>query len=314
MNDLNLGPDGVHGPSAQNLGRHDRATITRTATAVIYPTLVRLAQEWVMREVLVDKQGNFGSIAGLGAGSDAVHRGPTVTGGGRHAGRPRPRHGRLHSDLRPAATRNRSCCRRGFPICWSTDRPGIAVGMATSIPPHNLSEVADAVQLLIDDPDATHRRDPGGDARDPTSRRAGSSAGRMGIRQGYMTGRSTLTLRAKVGLRDGEEHRRDRRPRRSPILKHATAIREKLEDLVREDKTQGDLEGRRLHRPQDPHVAGPAAHLPQARCRPRGRAESALQVLAAANDRQRHPAGAGRQSARDAHHQAICWRSSSGIA
>ncbi len=104
MNDLNLTPGAgrvkcakISGDTSGNYHPHGES--------VIYPTLVRMAQDWNMRHMLIDKQGNFGSIAGLPRGRHAVHRSPPVADRGDAARRPQARHGRLRPDLRRAAHR-----------------------------------------------------------------------------------------------------------------------------------------------------------------------------------------------------------------
>ncbi len=121
--------------------------------AVIYPTLVRMAQEWNMRHVLIDKQGNFGSIAGLPAAAMRYTE-----------ARLSPASAMMLEDLkldtvdyvRPMTSRarSRSYCLPSSRTCWSTV-PGIAVGMATSIPPHNLREVCEGLIRVIDDPEVS---------------------------------------------------------------------------------------------------------------------------------------------------------------
>jgi DNA gyrase subunit A len=153
MNDLNLGPGSkrvkcakISGDTSGNYHPHGEA--------VIYPTLVRMAQEWNMRQVLIDKQGNFGSIAGLPPAAmrytearlssaaammlddlklDTVDFVPTYD----------------EARTEPVVLPSR------FPNLLVNGATGIAVGMATSIPPHNLREVCAGVVALIDDPDIT---------------------------------------------------------------------------------------------------------------------------------------------------------------
>ncbi len=235
MNDLNLGPNGgrikcakISGDTSGNYHPHGEA--------VIYPTLVRMAQDWVMRSTLVDKQGNFGSIAGLGPAAmrytearlsqasaemlddlkrDTVDYIPTYDQRGEE----------------PVVLPSR------FPNLLVNGSTGIAVGMATSIPPHNLVEVANAVQVLIDNPDATIDDImavlPGPDF--PTG---GVICGRYGIRQGYMTGRSTLTVRAKVDF-ETEKNTEVIVVSEIPYLETRDRIKEKLEELIKEDKIKG---------------------------------------------------------------------------
>jgi DNA gyrase subunit A len=235
MNDLNLGPASgrikcakISGDTSGNYHPHGEQ--------VIYPTLVRLAQDWVMREVLVDKQGNFGSIAGLGPAAMRYTE-ARLSGAA--------------SELLDDLERNTvdfipTYDQRGaepvvlparFPNLLVNGSTGIAVGMATSIPPHNLGEVADAVTLLLDNPDATLDEIvdvmPGPDF--PTG---GVICGRMGIRQGYLTGRATLTLRAKVEF-ETEKNTEVIVVTEIPYQDTRDRIREKLEALVKEDKIKG---------------------------------------------------------------------------
>src|SRR5262249_38792585 len=155
--------------------------------------LVRMAQNWCMREVLVDKQGNFGSLAGL---PPAAMRYTEARLGGAAADMlqdinrdtvdfvPTYDQRNLEPVVLPAK----------FPNLLVNGSTGIAVGMATSIPPHNLAEVCNAAIVLIDNPEASideiQEAMPGPDF--PTG---GVICGRGGIRQGYLTGRSTVILR-----------------------------------------------------------------------------------------------------------------------
>ncbi len=235
MNDLSLGPASgrvkcakISGDTSGNYHPHGES--------VIYPTLVRMAQDWVMRETLVDKQGNFGSIAGLGPAAmrytearlsqaasemlsdldhDTVDFIPTYD----------------QRNEEPVVLPSR------FPNLLVNGSQGIAVGMATSIPPHNLGEVATAVQLLIDDPDVTVDDIldvlPGPDF--PTG---GVICGRFGIRQGYMTGRSTITLRAKVEF-ETEKNTDVIVVKEIPYQDTRDRIKEKLEELAKLNKIEG---------------------------------------------------------------------------
>src|SRR5512134_2474431 len=153
MNDLNLGPGSgrvkcakISGDTSGNYHPHGESGI--------YPTLVRMAQEWNMRHVLVDKQGNFGSIAGLPAAAmrytearmspiaammledlklDTVEYVPNYDGS------------RTEPTVLPSK----------FPNLLVNGANGIAVGMATSIPPHNLGEVCSGLIKIIDEPDVS---------------------------------------------------------------------------------------------------------------------------------------------------------------
>ena len=186
MNDLNLTPGAgrvkcakISGDTSGNYHPHGES--------VIYPTLVRMAQEWNMRHVLVDKQGNFGSIAGL---PPAAMRYTEA--------RMSPIAALMLEDLKldtvdfiPTYDERRTeptVLPSKFPNLLVNGANGIAVGMATSIPPHNLGEICDALVRVIDEPDVSIDElleiVPGPDF--PTG---GIVCGRAGIRRGYHTGR-----------------------------------------------------------------------------------------------------------------------------
>jgi len=235
MNDLNLTPGGgrkkcakIAGDTSGNYHPHGETTI--------YPTLVRMAQEWAMREVLVDKQGNFGSLAGLPPAAmrytearlsgaavellrdinrDTVDFTPTYD----------------NDSFEPVVLPAR------FPNLLVNGSNGIAVGMATSIPPHNMGEVCDAVIRLIDHPDCSvdeiQEVLPGPDF--PTG---GTICGRMGVRQAYLTGRSTITLRAKTHF-ETEKKSDVIVVTEIPYQETRDRIREKLELLVRDERIKG---------------------------------------------------------------------------
>jgi DNA gyrase subunit A len=168
--------------------------------SAIYDTLVRMAQDFSMRYTLVDGQGNFGSIDDDPAAAmrytearltrlamemlrdldqDTVDFTPTYDG----------------NNQEPLVLPAR------FPNLLVNGQTGIAVGMATNIPPHNLREVADAVVAYIDDQDVTVdelvRHVKGPDF--PTG---GIIVGRQGIRDAYETGRGRVRVRARVGIEE----------------------------------------------------------------------------------------------------------------
>lgn len=235
MNDLNLNPGGgrkkcakIAGDTSGNYHPHGEGAI--------YPTLVRMAQEWVMREVLIDKQGNFGSLAGLppaamrytearlaGAAAEMLRDidRDTVDFSATYD----------NDNMEPVVLPAR------FPNLVVNGSTGIAVGMATSIPPHNMAEVCEAVKRIIDNPDLTldELMDamPGPDF--PTG---GIICGRMGIRQGFMTGRSTVTVRARTHF-ETEKNSDVIVVTEIPYMETRDRIREKLELLVRDERIKG---------------------------------------------------------------------------
>ncbi len=153
MNDLNLTPGAgrvkcakISGDTSGNYHPHGES--------VIYPTLVRMAQEWNLRHVLIDKQGNFGSIAGL---PPAAMRYTEA--------RMSPIAALMLEDLRldtvefvPTYDERRTeptVLPSKFPNLLVNGANGIAVGMATSIPPHNLGQICNALLKLIDYPEVS---------------------------------------------------------------------------------------------------------------------------------------------------------------
>lgn len=194
MHDLRLGPQTkrikcakIAGDTSGNYHPHGEA--------VIYPTLVRMAQDFSLRYPLIDPQGNFGSIDGdppaamrytearlsaIGVELLTDIESDTVD----------------FRDSYDARLKEPVVLPSAFPNLICNGSEGIAVGMTTSIPPHNLTEVIDGLLLLLENPavsvDALIEKIPGPDF--PTG---GTICGRQGILDGYRTGHGLLTLRAR---------------------------------------------------------------------------------------------------------------------
>lgn len=235
MNDLGLGPASgrvkcakISGDTSGNYHPHGES--------VIYPTLVRLAQDWVMREVLIDKQGNFGSLAGLGPAAMRYTEARLSSAAAelladldRDTVDFIPTYDQRHTE--PVVLPSR------IPNLLVNGSQGIAVGMATSIPPHNMSEVAAGVILLIDRPDASFdelwETIPGPDF--PTG---GIICGRYNLRQAYLTGRSTITVRAKVHF-ETEKNTDVIVVTEIPYNDTRDRVKSKLEELIKDDRVQG---------------------------------------------------------------------------
>ncbi len=205
MNDLNLGPRSKHRKCAKIAG-DTSGNYHPHGEAVVYPTMVRLGQPWSMRYPLVDPQGNFGSIDGDPPAAmrytEARMTAPAME-----------MLGDLNLDTvdfkqNYDETRNEPVVLPAkFPNLLVNGSQGIAVGMATSLPPHNLNEICDALIRVIDNPDITVEElmetVPGPDF--PTG---GLICGRDGILEGYRTGRGRITLRGKMHteqMRGGKE-------------------------------------------------------------------------------------------------------------
>jgi len=205
--------------------------------AVIYPSIVRLAQSFSMRYPLVDGQGNFGSIDG---DPPAAMR-YTEARLSRIAAELLADIDRETVDFVPNYDNTRT-----EPVVLPTRVPnlvvngstGIAVGMATNIPPHNIGETVEALILLARDPEAdletVMEKLPGPDF--PTG---STICGTSGIRQAYRTGRGLLTVRAKADFEDGRSGRRMIVVSEIPYMVNKAAMIEKIADLVRSGKLEG---------------------------------------------------------------------------
>jgi DNA gyrase subunit A len=236
MNDLGLAPGKgfrkcakICGDTSGNYHPHGEQ--------VVYPTLVRMAQDFNMRYPLVDGQGNFGSIDG----DDAAAMRYTEA-------RLTPIAMEMLLDLDKEtvdfmdnydATIQEPIVLPGkFPNLICNGTTGIAVGMATNIPPHNLVEIASAIERVIDDAECTNQDlielVPGPDF--PTG---GIINGREGIRQAYETGKGHLAVRARAVV----EHMRNGKEAivvtELPFQVNKSNLLEKIADLVRDKRIDG---------------------------------------------------------------------------
>jgi DNA gyrase subunit A len=241
MNDLGLTPGASTSKCAGIVGETMKRYHPHGDMA-IYPTLVRLAQEWNTRYCLIDKQGNFGSVAGLPPAAmrytearmspfaalmiddfklDTVDFTPTYDEKG----------------TEPSVLPSK------FPNLLVNGSQGIAVGMATSIPPHNLTEVCDALVRVIDNPDVSVDElleiCPGPDF--PTG---GTIMGRTGIRKAYHTGRGTITLRARARIEEFGKGRHRIVVNEVPYQAARDTVEEKIAALIAEDRIKGISAGR----------------------------------------------------------------------
>ncbi len=195
MNDLQLGPRSKHRKCAKIAG-DTSGNYHPHGEAVIYPTLVRMAQSWNMRYLLVDGQGNFGSIDGDPPAAMRYTEARMAAAAAE-----------MMEDLKEDTVdfipnydevRFEPTVLPGkFPNLLVNGAQGIAVGMATSLPPHNLREICDAILQLIDAPDSTVR-ELMKIVKGPDFPTGGVICGRSGIVEGYETGRGRITVRGRV--------------------------------------------------------------------------------------------------------------------
>jgi DNA gyrase subunit A len=235
MNDLNLGPTASTSKCAGIIGE----TMKRYhphGDASIYMTLVHMAQDWAMRYRLIHPQGNFGSIAGL---PPAAHRYTEA--------RLAPVGAEMLADLQydtvdfidnyDGKYREPLVLPSKFPNLLVNGSDGIAVGMATEIPPHNLREVCDGIIRLIDQPDVSVEElmeiVPGPDF--PTG---GIICGKQGIRDGYHTGRGKVVLRARASINE-EGSRNQIIIHEVPFQQTRNRLAEAIGELVKDERVKG---------------------------------------------------------------------------
>lgn len=230
MNDLNLAPDRPHRKCAKICG-DTSGNYHPHGEQVVYPTLVRMAQEFNMRYPLVDGQGNFGSIDG----DDAAAMRYTEA-------RLTPIAMEMLADLEKDTVdfmpnydetlREPKVLPGKFPNLLCNGSAGIAVGMATNIPPHNLREIVDALVAVIDnnelDDEELLKLVSGPDF--PTG---GIIYGREGIREAYLTGRGRINVRAKANIERLKNGKEQIVISEIPFQVNKSNLIEKIADLVR---------------------------------------------------------------------------------
>ena len=195
MNDLQLGPRAKHRKCAKIAG-DTSGNYHPHGEMVIYPTLVRMAQDWNLRYPLVDGQGNFGSLDGDPPAAMRYTEARMAAAAAE-----------MMEDLKEDTVdfipnydevRMEPTVLPGkFPNLLVNGSQGIAVGMATSLPPHNLGEICDAIVHLIEAPDTTVK-DLMKIVKGPDFPTGGVICGRSGIVEGYETGRGRITVRGRV--------------------------------------------------------------------------------------------------------------------
>ena len=251
MNDLGLGPRSrfrkcakIAGDTSGNYHPHGEA--------VVYPTLVRMAQLFSMRSPLIEGQGNFGSIDG---DPPAAMRYTEA--------RLAQMSTEMIEDIEKDTvdfqpnydeTREEPTVLPGkFPNLLCNGSSGIAVGMATSIPPHNLGEICDAAIAVVDNP-AIDLKDLMKIVRGPDFPTGGLICGRQGIEDGYRTGRGAITLRARAHSEETRGGKLQIVVTEIPYGQIKTRIIERIADCVKRGTITGisdirdesDREGMRL--------------------------------------------------------------------
>lgn len=233
MNESGITPKRPHVKSARTVGDVIGKYHPHGDTAV-YDTMVRLAQPFSMRVPLVDGHGNFGSIDGDSAAAMRYTE----------ARLDKPAMELLRDldketvDFQPnydESLEEPVVLPARFPNLLVNGSSGIAVGMATNIPPHNLGEAIDATCMILDNPDCTvddlMTVLPGPDF--PTG---GIIMGRKGIRDAYETGRGSLTVRSTCRVEEGKNGKKSIIVSEIPYQVNRTKLLEKIADLIRDKK------------------------------------------------------------------------------
>ncbi|MED0656231.1 DNA gyrase subunit A [Anoxybacillus ayderensis] len=205
--------------------------------AAVYDTMVRMAQDFNYRYMLVDGHGNFGSIDGDAAAAMRYTE-ARMSKISMELLRDINKDTIDYQDNYDGSEREPIVLPARFPNLLVNGSSGIAVGMATNIPPHQLGEVIDALLELMKDPDMTIAELmeylPGPDF--PTGAQI---IGRGGIRKAYETGRGSITLRAKAEIEQKENGKETIIVRELPYQVNKAKLIEKIAELVREKKIEG---------------------------------------------------------------------------
>lgn len=233
MNESGITPKRPHAKSARTVGDVIGKYHPHGDSAV-YDTMVRLAQPFSMRVPLVDGHGNFGSIDGDSAAAMRY----TEARLDKAAMELLRDLDKETVDFQPnydESLEEPVVLPARFPNLLVNGSSGIAVGMATNIPPHNLGEAIDATCVMLDNPDCTVddllKVMPGPDF--PTG---GIIMGHKGIRDAYETGRGSLTVRSTCRVEEGKNGRKSIVVSEIPYQVNRTKLLEKIADLIRDKK------------------------------------------------------------------------------
>lgn len=251
MNELGVTPDKPYKKSARIVGEvmgkfHPHGDLA------IYESMVRMAQDFSYRYMLVDGHGNFGSVDGDGAAAMRYTeaRMSKIT---LEMLRDINKDTIDFQDNYDGTEREPKVLPARFPNLLVNGATGIAVGMTTNIPPHNLGEVISGLHILMKNPDATTadlmEAIPGPDF--PTG---GIVMGKSGIRKAYETGKGQVTLRAKVDIEELKNGRQQIIVHELPYMVNKARLIERIAELAREKKIEGitdikdesDREGMRI--------------------------------------------------------------------
>ncbi|MGS4787516.1 DNA gyrase subunit A [Streptococcus sp. P25B114] len=236
MNELGITPDKPHKKSARITG-DVMGKYHPHGDAAIYEAMVRMAQWWSYRHMLVDGHGNFGSMDGDGAAAQRYTE-ARMSKIALEMLRDINKNTVNFADNYDSSEREPEVLPARFPNLLVNGTTGIAVGMATNIPPHNLGETIDAVKLVMDNPEVTTREImevlPGPDF--PTGALV---MGKSGIHRAYETGKGSITLRSRTEIEEYGNGRERIVVTEFPYMVNKSKVQEHIVRLVQEKRIDG---------------------------------------------------------------------------
>ena len=236
MNELGVTPDKPHKKSARITG-DVMGKYHPHGDSSIYEAMVRMAQWWSYRYMLVDGHGNFGSMDGDGAAAQRYTE-ARMSKIALEMLRDINKNTVYFVDNYDANEREPLVLPARFPNLLVNGATGIAVGMATNIPPHNLGETIDAVKLVMDNPEVTTKDLmevlPGPDF--PTGALV---MGKSGIHKAYETGKGSIVLRSRTEIEETKTGRERIVVTEFPYMVNKTKVHEHIVRLVQEKRIEG---------------------------------------------------------------------------
>ncbi|MGQ7375118.1 DNA gyrase subunit A [Streptococcus suis] len=236
MNELGITPDKPHKKSARITG-DVMGKYHPHGDKAIYDAMVRMAQWWSYRHMLVDGHGNFGSMDGDGAAAQRYTE-ARMSKIALEMLRDINKNTVNFADNYDASEREPEVLPARFPNLLVNGTTGIAVGMATNIPPHNLGETIEAVKLVMDNPEVTTREImevlPGPDF--PTGALV---MGKSGIHRAYETGKGSITLRSRTEIEEYGNGRERIVVTEFPYMVNKSKVQEHIVKLVQEKRIDG---------------------------------------------------------------------------
>ena len=236
MNELGITPDKPHKKSARITG-DVMGKYHPHGDSAIYEAMVRMAQWWSYRHMLVDGHGNFGSMDGDGAAAQRYTE-ARMSKIALEMLRDINKNTVDFADNYDSSEREPEVLPARFPNLLVNGTTGIAVGMATNIPPHNLGETIDAVKLVMDNPDVTTREImevlPGPDF--PTGALV---MGKSGIHRAYETGKGSIVLRSRTEIEEYGNGRERIVVTEFPYMVNKSKVQEHIVKLVQEKRIEG---------------------------------------------------------------------------